>query len=873
MGNIKKIFRKIIKLLEKDKLWLLIILTIIVVFLKINRLEISFGIVLDFSTIALMLILLIFGIEKALIITTISTVGYIIFFKGEYLEFINILNIATLGMLCKKKWKLNIIISEFIFWIIATIPVIYSIFLLSGVNELKNYHYFPLLFLIINGIFSAFLAEIINVYLIKGRSYKENLLIPYKEIILHIVTLAILIPFLINIFTNLDNSYDEICSNTESSSEEIYYYLLEELEGWNEKSITNFKLSGVIETALIKDLINKTARYKPYNIHITNSSNKIILDIKNYNKEITRYKEYKFDLVRDNLYKVLPINKDNKYFNSSWADGYFLYVDELGDLGLTLMVEVPIDIYSHRIISEYLRQFKFLLFFTLFIAIVTTILNRIIFNNLYKLSTETKNLPEKLKRNISIIWPKSNITEINTLTNNIENMSFKLRENFVKLNKTQEKLYELAYYDTLTKLPNRVFFKKYFEELIYLNGTNKKITIIFVDLNRFKIINDTWGHHIGDMLLIEVAKRFKTIKSDNCNVFRLGGDEFVFVANVKENYEIDEIGKKIISTFKDNFKINDLIINTKCSLGASIYPDDGEDIDTIIKFADIAMYNSKENGGNYLQFFNEKIREVVIEKIAIEEGINKALKKNQFILYYQPKFSGRDEEITSLEALIRWENSSLGIVPPNKFIPIAEESDLIMEIDKWVLLNACRENKALQEQGYKKIPVSVNISAKHFAHRELLEVVKNALNKSNLEAKYLKIEITESVLIKNLAMVSEIIMELKKIGIQVSIDDFGKGYSSINQLMSLPINEVKIDRDFIKNINKDIKKKNVVKLIIELAHSLNLNVVAEGIEVLDEKEYLKKINCDELQGYLFSRPIKVKELKELLKGEKIEYEA
>lgn len=864
LGEVSEINSKIEnmnKLIRRNEIGLLIILIILAVLFKVNRIEIFFGLEIDFSGIFLVIMLLAFGLKKALLTTIVISLGYIIFLDGEYIQFIDIFNILTLGVLLKGRCKVNVIVGEFIFWLIFSAPIIYSIQVFGGMSQLNEYCYFTVLCIVVNGIFNTFLAEVIYIYFIKVKVFKTKLMIRYKVIILHIVTLSILIPFVANVFTDLGNSYEEICNISEESSNEIYHYILDELEMWSEKSITNLQLSGVIEVGLLEESIMKSSRYKPYNVHIKGRNDRVILDIKNHEKEIRDYEDYEINSITRNLDKLEPISNKHRYFNNSWTDAYLSYSRELDDLGLTVMIEIPTELYNDRMIKEYLTQFKFLMFFALFIAIISMVLNRTIFNSLSRLSIGTKNLPEKLKYDVSINWPSSNISEINLLTNNIENMSFILRENFIELNETKDKLYELAYYDSLTLLPNRLSFKKYLDELVEENLCDNKICVMFMDLNRFKIINDTWGHYIGDSLLSEVSNRLKDLQSDNCKMFRLGGDEFVVVLNVNDDDDIRSIGQEIIDMFKVPFKINELVLNSACSIGASIYPDDGEDIDTIIKYADIAMYTSKENGGNYLQLFNEDIKMKVVEKIAIEDGINEALVNNKFTLVYQPKFSGINENIKSMEALIRWTSSSLGVITPDRFIPIAEESELILKIDEWVILEACRENKKLQSEGYANIPVSVNISARHFANTEILDIVKSALKESGLDPQYLKIEITEGVLIKNVAMVSDIIRRLKDLGVQVSIDDFGKGYSSINQLMTLPINEVKIDRDFIKNIGKDIKKKNVVRLIVELAHSLDLNVVAEGIETNEEKEYLESIGCDELQGYLFSKPIKIDELK------------
>ncbi|MGL4848456.1 MAG: putative bifunctional diguanylate cyclase/phosphodiesterase, partial [Clostridium sp.] len=704
-------------------------------------------------------------------------------------------------------------------------------------------------------------------YFIKNKLYKKKVTLKYIDIIIHTLALAIVIPFVINMYIDLGKSYKNICKNVEELSAEIYRYIDDELSTWSEASITNLKLAGVIEKGILEESIKRISRYKEFDIRLQGDNGREILYINNYEKEKLNYENYKEKELNDTLSKVIPI-KRNYIIDNHWVDSYFVYSNKIINNELIMKVEVPTATYNKSIIKEHISRFKLLVLITLIIGFLAMILNRVIFNNLYKLSMITKGLSEKIENNVAIEWEEESILEIRALGENIREMSDKLRENFIKLNKTQDRLYELAYYDPLTKLPNRSYFKKYLDELI-LKNRDSRICVMFIDLNRFKVINDTWGHYIGDKFLVKVAERFKRLKNKNCKVFRLGGDEFVFVIKPNTNREIEDLGIGVIKSFEEEFKIDDLVISSKCSIGVSMYPDDSKEIDTIIKYADIAMYTSKENGGNYVQLFNEEINEKLLEKVSIEEGINNALEKEEFLLYYQPKFSGKSLEIKSLEALIRWKKDE-ELIPPNKFIPIAEESDLILEIDKWVIYEACKKNKYLQDIGGKKVPISVNVSAKHFANHEILDVIKDALMKSKLEPKYLTVEITEGVLIKNVAMVSGMIVDLKKMGINVSIDDFGKGYSSINQLMSLPINEVKIDRDFVMNIHKNEKKKIVVKLIVEIAHSLELNVVAEGIELEEEREYLESIRCDELQGYLFSKPVELKNLIEKMRGRESE---
>lgn len=856
--------------LKNDNLGLFIVLTILAITFKFSKVELFFGIVIDFTSTFLLLILLLFGFKRTLITTITLIVTYIIFFNGAYIEIISIVEIVIISYLFSKNKKSNIVANEFIIWIVFGILITVSILFIRDINRLDEYYYFELFFIALNGFLNAFLADVTYIYIVRKKVYKKKFMVEYKEIIVHILTGAILIPFIINICIDLVNSYEYISSTTEAAANEVYYNIVDELEGWNEKNIINLKLAGIIEMGLLEESIIKSTRYKPFNMHIIDeSNNREILDIQNYDRSIENYEEYNSYNITNNLNKLINKKNDLRLMYNSWNERYLVYNNKIENLGLEVVIEIPIEIYKDRIIGEYLSQFKFLIVFALLILSIAIIINKTIFNNLYKLSMYTRDLPNKLEEDIEINWPNSNILEINLLTNNIKNMFQTMKYNFVEINKSQEKLYELAYYDTLTMLPNRLYFKKYLDEIVTEINEGNKICVIFIDLNRFKIINDTWGHAIGDKLLNEVSRRLKSLQNDEFNIFRLGGDEFVIVANVNSKEEIVECGNSIMGLFKESFKIDDLVLNTSCSIGVSVYPDDDKNIDTIIKYADIAMYESKYNGGNYIQLFNDKIKKKVIEKIVIEEKINSALENNQFTLYYQPKVSGIGKGIKSIEALIRWTSDELGIVSPDKFIPIAEESNLILEIDKWVILKACIENKILQNECSEKMPVSVNISAKHFADKELLDIVKNALEISGLEAKYLIIEITEGVLIKNVDVVRELIEGLKDIGVLISIDDFGKGYSSLNQLMVLPIDEVKIDRDFIREINNDTKKKSIVKLIVELAHSLNLNVVAEGIETNEEKLYLESIGCDELQGYLFSRPVKLDEFRMMLRRDDI----
>jgi diguanylate cyclase (GGDEF)-like protein len=462
------------------------------------------------------------------------------------------------------------------------------------------------------------------------------------------------------------------------------------------------------------------------------------------------------------------------------------------------------------------------------------------------------------KKQIMAALLDSNIREISSLVHNFKQMSDKLTE-------SEERLHHLAYYDSLTGLPNRLHFFNYLKELVAAySDQSQPIAVMFADLNRFKQVNDTLGHAVGDQLLEKVAERFAGSISDTYQVFRLGGDEFVFVFQYENISDVRTHAKHLCESFSEPILLMDLPVYTTISIGISLYPFDGMDFNHIIKNADMAMYAAKEQGESCYVFYNEKINSLLTEKMHLENGLRSAVQMAQFTLYYQPKVCTTTGKIVGVEALLRWNHPEYGDVAPDKFIPLAEESGIILDIDKWVLGEACRQMKEWQNRGIPSFTISVNISAKHFYQGHLLDVIRGILGESGLEAHYLKLEITEGVFIRKVETVIETITSLREMGVQISIDDFGTGYSSLTQLQRLPISEVKLDRSFIQGIKEDSRKSSVVKAVIELAHIMSLSVVAEGIETKEECAYLSELQCDELQGYLFSRPLPYDEFEKLI---------
>ncbi|QEK12413.1 EAL domain-containing protein [Crassaminicella thermophila] len=427
---------------------------------------------------------------------------------------------------------------------------------------------------------------------------------------------------------------------------------------------------------------------------------------------------------------------------------------------------------------------------------------------------------------------------------------------------TERKQYEemikyQAFYDSLTDLPNRLLLKERITfEISHAKHTNQKLAVMYLDLDRFKLINDTLGHDTGDKLLKEIAGRLKSCIGEDDTVARLGGDEFVILLQgIKHEEKVAKIANKILEGIRQPLIIDNHELYITISIGVAIYPDDGEDDETLLTNADVAMYRAKEKGKNNFQLYTSSLNDKALERLALENSLRRALEYKEFVVYYQPKVNTKTEKIIGMEALIRWQHPKWGLVPPQKFIPLAEETGLIVPIGEWVLRTACAQNKALQNAGLPPLTVAVNLSARQFELQDLTKMVSKILEETGLEPKYLELEITESIAMKNIEHTLKMINELKDMGVKFSIDDFGTGYSSLSQLNSFAINKLKIDKSFVSKI--DGKKGNsiIASTVLALGKSLELGVVAEGVETKEQVEFLKQNDCDEMQGYFFGKPM------------------
>ena len=437
----------------------------------------------------------------------------------------------------------------------------------------------------------------------------------------------------------------------------------------------------------------------------------------------------------------------------------------------------------------------------------------------------------------------------------------------VKMSKAiTEEMVHLAQYDALTDLPNRVLLTDRMNQAIARakrNGT--RAAVIYLDLDGFKQINDSLGHDIGDKTLRSVAARLSSCVRDSDTVSRQGGDEFVvLLAEISHPEDASVMARKILTALTSSHSLGETNLHITLSIGLSTYPEDGQDSETLLKNADTAMYQAKKTGRNNYQFYTKQMNARAIERQGVEADLGFALDRNEFVLHYQPKINLETGRITGMEALIRWAHPQRGLVCPGEFIPIAEECGLIAPIDKWVLREACRQVKEWKDLGLPIVPVSVNVSSLEFRSGDFVEGLCRILKETSLEPTYLELELTESVLMRRVESTMTVLNGLKAIGVRLAIDDFGTGYSSLSYLKKFPIDALKIDQSFVRDITTDPGDAAIVTAVITMAKSLRKSVVAEGVETEDQLKFLKKHDCEEAQGYYFSKPLIADRLATLL---------
>ena len=449
-----------------------------------------------------------------------------------------------------------------------------------------------------------------------------------------------------------------------------------------------------------------------------------------------------------------------------------------------------------------------------------------------------------------------------------DNISFAL-DNFDRADekaKADERIEYLASHDSLTDLPNRETFNQLLHFTIEAaRRYERRFAVMFIDLDRFKVINDSLGHEAGDLLLVEIAGRLRQTLRASDVVARLGGDEFVVILeSTTESSDIELIAQTLLSALSQPLQLRGHECHTTASIGIALFPDDGTDVQTLTKNADMAMYRAKEDGKNGFRFFTEAAETQSIERLTLETSLRRALEREEFSLHYQPKVDLASGQITGLEALLRWTHPELGLLSPVQFIPLAEETGLIVPIGRWVLKQACAQNMAWLRKGLQPVSMAVNLSPRQFADDGLLHHIDEALNSCGMSPTLLQLEVTESMVMQNVPRAVRVLDAIRSRGIRLAIDDFGTGYSSMSLMKQFPIDTIKIDRSFVSNLAEDGEDQAIAQAIISMGKALGLTIVAEGVETTEQESFLRDHACDETQGFLFSRPLPPEDVPDLL---------
>jgi len=637
--------------------------------------------------------------------------------------------------------------------------------------------------------------------------------------------------------------------------------------GYDKKFITSHKFSYFLankeDRTKILDYFYKSIKGRSYRyettliqkdggiipVHILNTPIKVdgkIIGLFGMAKELTELKNtYEQLLENKNKYKSLFENNMDSVFSLS-VDGKFTEINTVGAeiIGYT-QDEIIGRSFMELVVSECLPKAIYLF-------------------------EKAKN-GEPSRGEIQIIHKKGHYVDLEvraipiTIKDKIEGVFSITRD--ITVQKEKEKTIErLAFQDSLTNLPNRRYFLDILKRTIDMYKDQENIfAVLFLDQDKLKFVNDTYGHDAGDQLIKKAADLLKNSVNETDVVARLGGDEFgIVLTSIKTIEEVKEVARSILSKYEEPFYIQDKIIYTGISIGIALYPVHGDSSEMLLRHADIAMYKVKVSGRNGWNMYEDHMQEELNFKTNLENEMHGALKNDEFELYYQPRIDPRTLKIVGAEALIRWNHPKRGFISPQEFIPLAEESGFIIPLGNWIINTACQQNKMWQKMGYEPIRVAVNVSPRQFFQNDIYKEVKTALLMANLEPKYLEIEITERVLMDNEENILNTLKKLKDLGVHISIDDFGTGYSSLTYLKQFEIHSLKIDRSFIKDLNTNKQNSLITQALIQLAHSLNLSVVAEGVETKEEKEFLTLLGSDELQGYFFHKPLPAAEHEKLL---------
>ena len=631
---------------------------------------------------------------------------------------------------------------------------------------------------------------------------------------------------------------------------ETYIYLAKKVSGFDNFVVLEVNMQNI--ELLLSSFDDEVTGEKP--VYVVDKQNNIIITTGIFEK------------IKTDCSNVKKMDSKNElengiyYFEDCKGEEVIATYDEVHEFGVNkalgwkVVASIPTSVINENV-DNYMQMNKYVCFIIILITFfILTILSR----HFAKSINKVVNIANKISNGdyTSRALEKNTTTEFNTLSLAINDMAEKIQTRTTKLEEQTELLENLAHFDTLTNIPNRVLFKDRIEQaIVKAERNNDKFALFYIDLDEFKHINDSFGHDIGDEVLKVVVTRIDTIIREEDTFARLGGDEFTIILEELHNENAAVlVAEKIIKVIKDPIVIEENVFKVSTSIGISIYPKDAKDKSNLIKYADIAMYKAKGAGKDNYQFYSQEMSNYSLKRIQMKQKLDFAIENNEFEVYYQPQVNAMTKELIGMEALIRWNHNNEGFIAPIEFLPLAEEIGLIVDIDRYVMQTAMTQMATWRNKGYNPGVLALNLSLKHLHHHTFISTVKQSLGSAGCMGEWIEFEVTESQIMNNYEEAISKLQEINKLGIRISIDDFGTGYSSLSHLKHLPIDKLKIDKSFVDDITQNQEDAAITKAIIALCKSLNLNVLAEGVETSEQSKFLIENGCSNIQGYLYGKP-------------------
>lgn len=761
---------------------------------------------------------------------------------------------AVLIIALNMRWpKLGYIGAGAIYWALIGVPMYV---LLSGKSGAFNQEVMFYTYIVTAcGLCSVLLAELF-VYYIPARIHMltgipSNPPLRISRALIHMM-LAAMIGSSILFLVSGGNSYKHtIIKDINNTANQASQALAAGMRTLSPEEQRGVRLNGYLELAMVKRMINSVLASDSYEAVLVARDGRVLLHTlggTNYEYEWLRQENWQGYFKERRMWS--PDSADLISTGSKWKNMSFIYSVDMGT-SFELYVRVPLDTYRNQVYSVYNAQMMSCLYVTAIIGLFALMIHRFFISGVRRLAVDSHGIPDKVKAGIAPVWPHSRLEEINSLVGNFRTVTEKLGLMFMESR-------EQAYLDMLTGLPNRRNFNEHLTKVMDQMGPNDEIHVVFIDLDRFKHINDTLGHAVGDLLLQQVAFQLLRTVDDRAFIARLGGDEFVLVST-RQRSEVRTMAEELNSKLKRPFLINGEELFVTASMGISSSAISGDDRETIVKNADFAMYEAKAAGGNGYRFYTKPDNDLT-QQMRLEFELHKAIDRNQLQLHYMPIYNKEQGKLVSIEALLRWQHPEFGFVSPAQFIPIAESCGLLKPIGEWVAREACRQIKEWLDQGITPAPVAINLSPTQIQMHGIVEYLERLLEATCMPPELFEVEITEEVFAKYPERVITELHRLKRRGVKVWIDDFGTGYSSLGLLNRMPIDGFKIDRTFVKGLHEDSDKRSIIETMMLLSRSRNWLVVAEGVETIEESDALGDAGCWLHQGFYYGRAVPAEQI-------------